>query len=141
MEQRSPAQLYAGVVGTVLLVAGIIGFFYSASFGGPGEVDSVLGILDVNAWHNIVHLLTGGLGLAAFSAGAYAARQYALSLGVVYLLVAIIGFLYGDGEAILGFIPVNTEDNVLHLLLGLAGLGAAAATTEPAPAARPAPGR
>ena len=117
-------------------MAGIIGFFYSASFGGPGDVDAVFGILDVNAWHNVVHLLTGGLGLLAFSAGAYAARQYAFALGAVYILVAIIGFIYGDGDAILGFIPINTEDNVLHLLLGLAGLGAGAATPEAGPALR-----
>jgi Domain of unknown function (DUF4383) len=141
MADLNPAQLYALVVGAVLVVAGIIGFFYSSSFGGPGDVDAVFGILDVNAWHNIVHILTGGLGLAAFAAGAYAARQYALGLGAVYILVAIVGFIYGDGDAILGFIPVNTEDNVLHLLLGLAGLGAGVVTPAEAAPGRPAAAR
>src|ERR671925_43415 len=117
----SPAALYALVVGAVLLIAGIIGFAYSASFGSPGEVDSVFGILDVNAWHNIVHIATGALGLLLFRT---AAREYALGLGAVYLVVAIWGFVIGDGESILGFLPVNTEDNILHLLIGLAGLGA-----------------
>ena len=123
---RTPAQLYALVVGGTLVFAGIVGFFYSSAFGSPGEVDAVFGILDVNAWHNIVHIATGGLGL--LSLGYAAARTYALGLGVVYLVVAIWGFIIGDGESILGFIPVNTEDNVLHLLLGLLGLGAYAAT-------------
>src|ERR671930_2754723 len=132
MEQSSPARLYAGLVGATLVVAGIIGFFYSASFGSPGDVDAVFGILDVNGWHNVVHILTGALGLLAFSAGVYAARQYALALGAVYLIVAIWGFIVGDGDQILGFLPVNTEDNVLHLLIGLAGLAAAAATTQEA---------
>ena len=80
----------------------------------------------MNGWHNVVHILTGVLGLLAFSAGAYAARQYALALGAVYLVVAIWGFIIGDGDSILSIIPVNTEDNVLHLLIGLAGLGGAA---------------
>src|SRR5215218_8185866 len=120
-EGATPARLYATLVGGTLLVAGIIGFFYSASFGAPGTVDQVFGILAVNAWHNIVHILTGAIGLLVTG---YAAREYALGLGVVYLLVAAWGFIIGDNESILGFLPVNTEDNVLHLLLGLLGLGA-----------------
>jgi hypothetical protein len=125
---ENPARLYAGVVGAALVVAGIIGFFYSASFGSPGDVDAVFGILDVNAWHNLVHISTGLLGLAAFSAGAYAARSYALGIGFAYIVVAVWGFSIGDGESILGFIPINTEDNVLHALLGVAGLVAGVAT-------------
>ena len=32
MEKRSPAQVYAVVVGAALVLAGIAGFFYNASF-------------------------------------------------------------------------------------------------------------
>src|ERR687886_756096 len=131
MANRTPAQIYALVIGSVLVVAGIIGFFYSSSFGSPGNTDAVLGILDVNAWHNIVHIVTGALGLLALG---YAARAYAGGLGIVYIVVAIWGFIIGDGHNILGFLPVNTEDNVLHALLGIAGL-AAFATSAPRPAA------
>ena len=123
---RTPAQLYALVFGATLVVAGVIGFFYSADFGSPGEVDGVFGILDVNGWHNVVHIATGALGL--LSMGYSAARSYALGLGAVYVVVAIWGFIVGDGGQILGIVPVNTEDNVLHLLIGIAGLGAYAAT-------------
>ena len=123
---RTPAQLYALVFGATLVLAGIAGWFYSSSFGSPGEVDGVFGILDVNGWHNIVHMATGVLGLLAL--GYSAARTYALGLGVVYVVVAIWGFVVGDGGQILSIIPVNTEDNVLHLLIGIAGLGAYAAT-------------
>jgi hypothetical protein len=125
MEASSPAKLYATVVGAVLTIAGIIGFFYSSSFGSPGTVDDVFGILSVNGWHNLVHLATGLLGLAA---AGYFARTYALALGLVYLVVAIWGFIIGSGDAILSIVPVNTEDNVLHLILGLLGLGAGAAS-------------
>lgn len=125
LDGASPARLYATLVGGTLLVVGIIGFFYSASFGDPGTVDSVLGIFAVNGWHNIVHILTGALGLLV---AGYAAREYALGLGVVYTLIAIWGFIIGDNESILGFIPVNTEDNFLHLALGALGLAAGLAT-------------
>jgi hypothetical protein len=125
MEGASPARLYATVVGGVLVIAGIIGFFYSASFGSPGEVDDVFGILSVNAWHNIFHIVSGAIGLLV---AGYAARQYALWLGIVYLILTVWGFIIGSGDSILGFIPINTEDNILHLILGLLGVGAAVAT-------------
>ena len=125
MEGASPARLYATLVGGTLVIAGIIGFFYSSSFGSPGNVDAVFGILDVNGWHNILHIVTGGLGLLA---AGYAARQYALGIGVVYIAIAIWGFIIGDGHSILGFIPVNTEDNFLHVILGVLGLAAGLAT-------------
>jgi hypothetical protein len=139
MEERSPAQVYALVIGLMLVVAGIAGFFYSASFstGDGAERDAVLGILDVNGWHNLVHIASGVVGLAL--AGSYGgARAYALGLGVVYLLVTLLGFIAGDGDEILNLIPVNTEDNFLHLLIGIAGIGAGLATParERYPAAR-----
>jgi uncharacterized protein (UPF0333 family) len=125
MEPASPARLYALLFGAVLTIAGIVGFFYSSDFGSPGETDKVFGILDVNGWHNVVHIATGALGLAM---AGYAARSYALGLGVVYLLVAGWGFIVGSGGEILGFIPVNTEDNLLHLAIGALGIGAGMAT-------------
>jgi hypothetical protein len=131
MDERSPAQVYTLVIGLTLVAAGIAGFFYSASFstGDGTERDAVLGILDVNGWHNIVHIASGAIGLAAV--GSYGgARAYALGLGVVYLLVTLLGFVAGDGEEILNLVPVNTEDNFLHLLIGSAGIGAGLATPQ-----------
>jgi hypothetical protein len=135
---RSPAQVYALVFGVVLLVAGLLGFFYNASFDvDPVERDAVLGVLDVNAWHNLIHIASGMFGLAV--AGSYVgSRYYAYVLGAIYIAVTVLGFIYGDGEAIFGLVPINTEDNVLHLLIGVAGLGAGAATPEaPAPTTTP----
>jgi len=61
-------------------------------------------------------------------------RMYALGFGAVYIVVAILGFIYGDGDSIFKLIPVNAEDNVLHVLIGVAGLGAGMATpAAPAP--------
>jgi NAD/NADP transhydrogenase beta subunit len=126
MNGRSPSQLYALVIGATLIVAGIVGFFYSSSFGDPGKTDDVFGILTVNGWHNVVHIASGALGLLALS---YAAsRVYALGLAVVYTVVTIWGIIIGSGESILSIIPVNTEDTVLHAIIALAGFAAYAAT-------------
>jgi hypothetical protein len=123
------AELFCLVVGLTLVIAGIIGFFYNSEFTSDESVrDPVLGILDVNGWHNVVHLLTGAVTLAFAFAGAAQARLWALIFGIVYIAVAAWGFIIGDGDSILSIIPVNTEDNVLHLVLGLAGLATYALT-------------
>jgi Domain of unknown function (DUF4383) len=138
MQRRSPAQVYALLFGVVLLAAGLLGFLYNGTFTSNEHVrDAVLGILDVNGWHNVVHIVTGLLGLAA--AGSYFyARAYAFGLGLVYLAIAIWGFILGDNSSILSIIPINTEDTVLHLLIGIAGISAGAATPAiPAPTTVP----
>ena len=92
----------------------------ASSTGDGTERDAVLGILDVNGWHNLVHIASGAIGLAVVASYS-GSRTYALGLGVVYLLVHALGFIAGDGEELFNLIPVNTEDNVLHLLIGIAG--------------------
>jgi hypothetical protein len=123
MENRNPASVYALTVGAVLVAAGIIGFFYEPEFTSDKSVrDGVFGILDVNGWHNVVHIATGLLGLLAFAAGADRARAYALVFGGIYIVVALWGFIIGDGDSILGILPINTEDSVLHALIGVTGV-------------------
>jgi hypothetical protein len=134
MQPASPARLYATAVGALLTIAGIIGFFYSSSFGSPGTVDDVFGIFAVNGWHNVLHLVTGLLGLAA---AGYLARTYALAFGLLYVVIAVWGFIVGSGDSILSIVPVNGADNVLHLVIGVLGLGAGAASPA-ATRARPA---
>jgi Domain of unknown function (DUF4383) len=129
VEERSPAQVFALVIGLTLVVAGIVGFFYNASFETGDDLprDALIGILDVNGWHNVLHIATGVIGLVL--AGSYdGARLFAIVGGGVYILVAVVGFIAGDGSVLIGLIPVNTEDNFLHLLIGIAGLGAGFAT-------------
>jgi len=127
MADYTPARLYATVVGAVLVLAGIIGFFYNAHFTSNAAVhDDVFGVLSVNGWHNVVHIVTGALGLLA---AGYAARAYALGLGVVYIGVAIWRFiLTGSDPSILDVVPVNTADNFLHAALGVLGVAAGLAT-------------
>jgi Domain of unknown function (DUF4383) len=130
---RSPAQVYALAVGAVLVIAGIIGFFYEASFASSAR-GSVFGLLAVNGWHNVVHLLTGALGIVAARTLAYA-RTYCLVFGIVYLVVCVWGFIAGNDGSVIGIVPINTADNILHLLLAFGGFAAYAASA-PAPAPR-----
>jgi hypothetical protein len=142
--RMSRAQVFCLVVGATLVAAGVLGFFYSADFSTgsattePENRDAVLGILDVNGWHNLVHLATGVVALA-FAPSPSGARGYAIVFGVTYLIVATIGFAVGDGDSIFGLLPVNTEDNVLHLLFGIGGIAAGASGPDvPEPTTAPA---
>jgi hypothetical protein len=125
MDGPSPARLYATAVGAALVVFGIVGFFYSASFGSPGEVSEVFGAFAVNGWDNVLYILTGVLGLIAAD---YASRSYSLGLGAFYVGLALWGFAIGSDDAILGFLPVNGADNLLHAAIGALGVLAALGT-------------
>jgi hypothetical protein len=125
MEAASPARLYATVVGALLVVLGIVGFFYSASFGSPGHIEAAFADLWVNGWLNLLHVAVGAIGL---SMAGYAARRYALWLGAILLILGIWGLALGAGESILGVLPSSGGNDGLHVVVGLLGLAAAAGT-------------
>jgi Domain of unknown function (DUF4383) len=125
MEAPSPARLYAAAAGVLLLSLGVAGFFYGADLGAPGTVEAALGVLRVNGWLNLLQIATGALGLLA---AGVASRRYALLAGGFYTALAIWGFALDSGAAILGFLPASGGDDTFHLIIGLLGLAAAAAT-------------
>jgi len=128
----TPAQWYCLLAGLGLLLGGIFGFIANASFDTSGtadtdtagnangqlQSDSFLGF-EVNGWHNVIHLLSGLVLLAAFRRRG-PAKTVAIAFGVVYGLVTIIGLI--DGNDVLGLIPVNAADNILHIALSLLGI-------------------
>ena len=119
-DARTPAQWYTLIFGATLLLVGLLGFAFDSTFNtGEGvDGDKLIGIFEVNGIHNLVHIASG-IALLALSPKRATARLAALTFGAVYGLVTIIGFI--DGDSVLGLIPVNMEDNVLHLLIsGLA---------------------
>lgn len=134
MEAASPARLYATAIGALLVLLGIAGFFYSASFGAPGAVEAAFGVLRLNAWTNVLYLAAGALGLLLAAA---APRPYALAMGVLFTALAIWGWSLGNGDAILGFLPAAGGDEALNLALGVLGLLAFAGTPSARGARRP----
>lgn len=125
MEAPSPARLYAAAGGATLIALGIVGFFYSASFGTPGDVEEALGVLRVNAWLNVLYIAVGALGLLV---AGVASRSFALAAGTLFTVLAVWGFALDGGAAILGFLPASGGNEALNLVLGLLGLAAAAGT-------------
>jgi hypothetical protein len=128
MRERSLAQTLAMVFGIAFLGAGILGFipgittnYDDMTFAGNESGAELLGIFQVSILHNIVHLLFGvaGLALARTWEGA---RAYLFGGGVIYLVLFVYGLLVSSNSDA-NFVPVNTADDWLHLVLGLGLLG------------------
>ena len=135
MEGKTLAQIYALALGAVLVLVGILGFLVEPSFAvGDDAQRGTLIAFDINGWHNVVHLLSGIVGLAMAKTAA-SARLFAIGYGVVYLLVTLLGFIVGDGGYLLSIIPINTADNLLHLAIAASGI--AIGLSSPATGAAP----
>jgi hypothetical protein len=122
MEVPSPARLYATVVGALLVVLGILGFFYNASFDGLDSYEEAFAGLQVNGWLNLFFLATGSLGVLV---AGVSSRTYALAVGLLYTLLAIVG--WGSGG--------------LFLAVGVLGIAAALGTPRRSLKARAKPAR
>lgn len=111
------AQRLSQLFGWVFIVVGLAGF---AATGLDMTADHTMaprlfGIFPVNAAHNVVHLLFGIWGvLAARAFGA--ARTYLMGAGIVFLLLAALGYVAPNG---FGLVPLGGADIGLHLFLGL----------------------
>ena len=109
--------------GSVFVLVGLLGFT-------PNPLVSSSGIFEVNAMHNLVHLLTG----AAFLFGGLVLHgKEDITLKTVtaaYFGVAILGFLT-SGNTLLGIVHINEADRWLHLGLAVGMLAATVAVPRP----------
>jgi hypothetical protein len=124
----TPLQKAATAVAVVFLAVGVLGFipgittdYDTMSFAGHNSDAMLLGIFQVSVLHNIVHLLFGAAGLA-LARTAPGARNYLVGGGVVYIVLWIYGLLVSETSSA-NFVPLNTADDWLHLVLGLGMIG------------------
>ena len=106
------------VFGIVFLLIGILGLLDPGGreMGADPAPALVLGLFPVNLLHNIVHLVFGIWGLAA-SRSFGGAKSYAQIGGVIYIVLALLGFI---APTAVGFIPIGGSVIWLHAVLGLA---------------------
>ena len=99
--------------GIVFLAVGILGFV-------PGVTNNemLLGIFMVNTAHSVVHIVSGAIFLIASMSGAGTARIWFQIFGVIYAVVAILGFMNPSGP-LLGMISNNPNDTYLHVVLAV----------------------
>lgn len=126
--RRTSVQTVTLAVGAVFLLVGILGFVPGITsgvdqltFAGHQSGAVLLGLFQVSILHNIVHLLFGVVGLA-LSRSWTGSRSYLVWGGAIYLVLWIYGLVIGH-ESPANFVPLNTADNWLHFVLGIAMLG------------------
>lgn len=138
------AKMLAIVFGVVFVLVGILGWV-------PNPIVGAGALFDTNMVHDLVHLVFGLVLLAvAFLMPKHASVSLKV-LGIVYLLIALLGFmLVPDGGLLLGLVNTNMADHLLHVVLGIVLLVAgfvahdgvkapAAAMPASMPSAAPAP--
>lgn len=104
------------IFGIIMLIVGVLGFVPDAAPHGY-----LLGLFHINPPHNLIHILTGAISLYCGFSGRKASRIFFQVFGIVYGIVAILGFFYGTSP-ILGFIANNMADNILHVVIALIAL-------------------
>ncbi|WP_432563362.1 DUF4383 domain-containing protein [Kineococcus sp. SYSU DK003] len=122
--RRSPVSTAALLVGATFLLVGVLGFipgittdYHTMGAAGHESMAMLLGVFQVSVLHNIVHLAFGVLGILA-SRRASLAKSYLIVGGVVYLALWIYGMVISQDSAA-NFVPLNSADNWLHLVLGI----------------------
>ncbi|MEX5297733.1 DUF4383 domain-containing protein [Kocuria sp. CPCC 205292] len=126
--RRSPVRTAALLYGAVFLLVGAAGFipgittnYDQLMVAGHESEAMLLGIFQVSILHNLVHLLYGVAGIA-LARSVPGARNFLRWGGAVYLLLWLYGLLI-DKESTANFVPLNTADDWLHLVLGVTMVG------------------
>ncbi len=106
----------ATAFGVIFIAVGVLGFV-------PGVTtnDHLLGIFHINLVHNVIHLLSGAVALFAGMTSAKSAKIYFQVFGIVYALVAVLGFVYGNND-VLGLVANNMPDTLLHIAIAAVAL-------------------
>lgn len=108
--------------GVIFMIVGVLGFIPAVTPITDDEVTGrLLGVFAVDPAHNVVHLVTGLIAVAVGLASEEASRMYFKVFGVIYGLVALLGFGYGNAP-ILGLIANNLADAVLHAVIAVVAL-------------------
>ena len=119
----------AVMFGIVFVVVGALGWVPAVNPGGK-----LLGIFDVNPAHNVVHLATGVVAIIVGVMSEKASRVFFQVFGVIYGLVAVLGFYYGDAP-LLGIVANNAADSALHVVIAVIALYLGLGMKSEAPAA------
>jgi len=106
-------RIMAILFGIFFIFAGVAGFLPTFT-----TDDLLFGYFQVDSMHNIVHIASGVLAIMASTSFKYT-RWYFQIFGIIYAIVAIVGFWRGGD---LFFMTVNFADNILHTVIGVVAL-------------------
>ena len=107
---------FAFIFGIMFLLIGIAGFV-------PDIVpnDRLAEIFRVNLWLNMLHVASGVFAFIVGLMGRTSTRFYFQLVGILYGILAILGFVYAERD-ILGIFASNSPDTWFHVIMAIAAL-------------------
>src|SRR3989338_11343596 len=91
---------YSLVLGIVLGIVGLWGFFSS----------SILGLFGVNALQSVLHLVAAGFGIYSGTKGEV--HQYTMVIGWIALVLGVLGFFPGISSLLMSLLNINSATSV-----------------------------
>jgi len=113
----SPTRAVVGALGAVYVIVGILGFLgdpivtQGSHADMPSASGDLMGLFPINAIHNVVHLLIGGI-LLYGATDLDRAIPIARGVAITYAIVGVLGLFAPDT---FGLMPIGGNDVWLHL--------------------------
>ena len=105
------AKTLATLLGIVLIIVGIAGFFRTDLLGAH-----------LGKAHNAIHIVTGVISFYFGMKSASAAKSFCIVFGIVYGLLGVVGYFVGTGPDHMLELPklaLGTRDHIIHIALGV----------------------
>jgi purine-cytosine permease-like protein len=126
---QSPNRLLGLFLGIVYLIDGIYGFFLTSNtafFASSGP--QIIHLFSTNPFHNVVHIVVGVVLLVAALVGPRFSKGVNTTLGALFLLIGILGWIVVISPSSLNVLAINGPDNIQNfvtaVLLLVVGIGA-----------------
>ena len=109
----STQKTFALILGIVLALVGILGFFSNPLVGDEG-------FFGTNTFQDVLHIIAGLFGIWVGTKGE--GPGYNMTIGWVGIVLAVLGFIPAVSKLLLDYLKINTSITVLHLVIGIVAL-------------------
>jgi Domain of unknown function (DUF4383) len=108
-------KLYARMTGLILLLVGLMGFL----------MNDFMGLIQFDVVHNTFHLLIAvvALYIGFGTDDTRLSHLFGEVMGFVFAVLGLVGFINPTFFGLLGPLHLEPVENLLHLVLGLWGIG------------------
>ncbi len=109
----STQKTYALILGIVLLLVGILGFFSNPIVGMDGYFTT-------NMYQNILHVVVGLIGI--YCGTKTMGKGFNMWTGWIALIVGILGFVPVASDQLASLLNINSAISILHVVIGIVSL-------------------
>ena len=101
---------FALILGLVLLLVGILGFFDNSLVGDDG-------LFGTNTFQDVLHLIAGAFGVYVGTKGI--GPGFNMTIGWIGIILGVLGFIGPIADLFASLLNINTAITVLHLAIGI----------------------